>query len=561
MRPTLTTVVRLLILLTLNCSTVLAITPPWLSTYVPGQLIVGFAPGTHANTRAAAHVAAGASVIRDLGSINAQLVAVPAAAMGARRAIYESLAAVRFAEPNYRRIAILPNEGSDPPPPIGFGFDYLTEQWGLNNNGQAFYIDEATLAHGAIEGTVDADINAPAAWDLSTGDPSVTVAVLDTGVACVHVDLAGKCVDQQNFTADPPEDEFGHGTHVAGIAAANTDNGVGVAGVGWASTIAAIKVCHKEFIPSLGAYVGLCDTADIVAGLAHATAMGFEVINMSFSGPDLSQAEADAVTAAWNGGAVLVAAAGNDYAPEIAYPAAFPEVIAVGSFDWHGNLSAFSNFGNWVSVAAPGDYIFSVFPDGACGLADGDPQGCYSWLSGTSMASPHVAGLAALLFSHIGPTATNTAVRSAIESNARPSGPIGQNFLAWTQHGMVDMAAALANSQPPAGPGVHFGDLDGTSAKSGPNWTATVVITVHDENELPVAGVAITGSWSIVVSGSQTNCTTDGNGTCSLTTGNIRNRDGSSVVLTVNTADPDYQPAANHDPDGDGSGDSITVFK
>lgn len=538
----------------------LAKPPPGVPTHVPGQLIVGFSPGASGQARAAAHAAAGAHVIRNLDSIGAQLVSVPEHALAARQAIYNGNPNVRFVEPNFRRFAVLPNEGSDPPPPNGLGFDYMTEQWGLNNTGQPIYYDEATLQHGAIVGTVDADINAPTAWDLSTGDASITVAVLDTGVACLHVDLSGKCVDQANFTVDTQEDEFGHGTHVAGIAAANTNNGVGIAGVGWASTLADIKVCHKEYVPALFAYLGVCDTADIVNGLAYATNMGFEVINMSFSGPDLSQAEANAVAAAWSGGAVLVAAAGNGYSPNLAYPAAFPEVIGVGSFDWHGNLSAFSNFGNWVSVAAPGDHIFSTYPDSACGIPEGDPEGCYTWLSGTSMSSPHVAGLAALLFWHIGPTATNAGVRSAIESNARPTGPIGQNFAAWTQHGMIDMTAALANNQPPPGPGIHFGDLDGSSAKAGKNWSATVVITVHDENEMPVSGVPVDGSWSLPT-GAVSMCITNGNGTCSMSSGNIANRDGSSTVLTVTTTDSSYQPAANHDPDGDSNGDSITVNK
>lgn len=528
--------------------------------FVPDQLIVGFVPGTPASAKAGAHAAAGGVLLRSFDSIHAQLVSIPSGSMAARMAAYQANPNVIYAEPNYKRITILPNEGQDPPPPTGLGFDYLTEQWGLDNQGQAFYIDGLTGEHGAIQGTVDADVNAPAAWDISTGSAATTIAVLDTGVACNHVDLAGKCVESVNFTIDPPEDEFGHGTHVAGIAAANTDNGVGVAGVGWNATVASLKVCHKEYVVLLGGYVGVCDTADVVAGLTHATNMGYPVINMSFSGPDLSQAEANAVTAAWNGGAVLVAAAGNDYSPGLAYPAAFSEVIAVASFDWHGNLSAFSNFGSWVSVAAPGDYVFSVFPDVACGLADGDPEGCYSWLTGTSMSAPHVSGLAALLWAHLGPAATNAGVRGAIENNARQIGPHGQNFGAWTEHGMIDMAASLANSQPPD-VGIHIGDLDGSSQRNGPTWTATVTVILHDENEAPIENTTVAGVWSIVVSGSETSCVTDPTGTCTMTTGSIRNRDGSAITLDVSVPHPDYQPGSNHDPDADSDGTTITVVK
>jgi thermitase len=126
--------------------------------------------------------------------------------------------------------------------------------------------------------------------------------------------------------------------------------------------------------------------------MIHAADQGYQVINMSFGGPSASQAEADAAAYAWNAGALLVSSAGNSYTSAPGYPAAFAEVIAVAATDWHDNLGSFSNFGSWVSLSAPGHQVFSTMPYAACGLPDTDPEGCYGWLSGTSMASPRRDG-------------------------------------------------------------------------------------------------------------------------------------------------------------------------
>jgi thermitase len=537
--------------------------PASLPAYVADQVVVGFVPGTPRAAIADAHRQAGATAIRSIDQINAQVVRIASGNVTAAVAAYRNNPNVRYAEPNYLRPVVLPNEGTDPPPPTGLGIDYFDEQYGLNNTGQSFYYDEWTGQPGAISGVTDADIDAPEAWDLSTGSPAVTVAVLDTGVDCAHPDLVGKCVENVNLgPSSTLDDQIGHGTHVAGIAAATGNNGIGIAGVGWQTSIASIKVCY-EYYDVLYGLIGLCDSAASAEGMIHAADQGYQVVNMSYAGPTGSQAEADAAAYAFSHGTVLVAAAANSYELTPMYPAAFSEVIGVAATDWFDNLAGFSNFGGWVSLAAPGYYIFSTLPNAACGLAAGDPEGCYGWLSGTSMASPMVAGAAAVVYSYQAGGATPVSVRAALENNADATGAMGQNMLAWTANGRLNLYNALLNggggAPPPSGdPGVHVGDLDGTATNQGSTWMASVTITVHDETESPVDGVTVQGNWSggYIASGG---CTTSA-GQCMISTGGIPKRN-STVTFQVTTLGPNYLGGANHDPDGDSDGSSITIAK
>lgn len=538
--------------------------PASLPASVPNQLIVGFIPGTSGTAIANAHRQAGGSSIRRIGAIDAELVQIANGDVTTAIAAYLNNPNVRYAEPNYLRPLLLPNEGSDPPPPLGLGIDYFNEQYGLNNHGQLFYYDELTGQPGAISGATDADIDAPEAWDLSTGSPAVTVAILDTGVDCNHLDLIGKCVENVNLgPSSTLDDVIGHGTHVAGIAAASGNNGIGIAGVGWQTSIASIKVCYEQYDLLFGV-IGLCDSAASAAGMIHAADQGYQVINMSYAGPSGSQAEADAAAYAWSQGTMLVAAAANSYELTPMYPAAFPEVIGVAATDWFDNLAGFSNFGSWVSLAAPGYYIFSTLPYAACGLSASDPDDCYGWLSGTSMASPTVAGAAAVVFAYQGIGATNTSVRAALENNADVTGAMGQNMLAWTANGRLNLYQALTNgggggSPPqPGDPGVHVGDLDGVVTNQGSTWMATVTVTVHDETEALADGVTVQGNFSggYIAPGA---CTTS-SGRCTIATGSIPKRNA-TVTFQVATLGTEYQGNANHDPDGDSDGTSITIGK
>jgi thermitase len=417
--------------------------------FAPDRVLVAFRPGTPGAEIARAHAAAGAQLVKRFDAIGVEVLAVPAGTVEDAIALLQRNPNVRYAEPNYYRLLILPTEGKDPAPPAGLGIDYFPEQWGLDNVAQALY---EPAAGASVTGTLNADIDAPQAWDLSRGSDTVRIAILDSGIECSHVDLLGKCVEQKNFTiSSTAGDLLGHGTHVAAIAAANTDNGRGTAGVGWNAKLGSLKVCREypsESLPLLG----MCDVADSVEGLLYAADQGYRVVNMSYgSDPDPyspSQTEAAAVTYAWNKGVVLVAAAGNDYASTRHYPAAFPEVISVAATDRHDNLAYFSSFGSWVSVAAPGHNILSAYPNAACGLPASDPEGCYNWLSGTSMASPHVAGIAALVWAHY-PGITNTQARGYIEQSANAQGALGQNFRAWVKYGRVNAYQALTADTPP----------------------------------------------------------------------------------------------------------------
>ena len=173
-------------------------------------------------------------------------------------------------------------------------------------------------------------------------------------------------------------------------------------------------------------------------------------------------------------------------------------------------------------MSAPGAKMFMAFPQEACPVID--PEGCYGWADGTSFASPMVAGAAALVSSYIGANATNVQVRDALQSGADASGPLGQNMLAWTQYGALNLLGALEAAggveppppPPPGDPGVHVGDLEGSSTSSGPTWTAQVTIYVEDETGAAVtSGGTVTGQWT--GGGGNNSCTLNGSGQCQVT--------------------------------------------
>jgi len=245
-------------------------------------------------------------------------------------------------------------------------------------------------------------IQAPLAWELNQGSADVTVAVLDSGIDLTHPDLAQhvlpigcNLIEDQVCTPNghgtPPIDQEGHGSHVAGIVAAATNNGEGIAGIAWNASLLPVRITSD----------GKGLESDFITGVVWAVDHGARVLNFSFSedcGVPESPALRDALNYAWNQGAVLVGAAGNGAGcPAGVYPAADPHVIAVASTDMNDAPSSFSNFGPWVAAAAPGEQILSTWSHGQ-----------YSMGSGTSMAAPQVSGLAALLFAT--PGATNTDV-------------------------------------------------------------------------------------------------------------------------------------------------------
>jgi serine protease len=256
-------------------------------------------------------------------------------------------------------------------------------------------------------------VGAERAWGYSCGQ-GITVAVIDTGVACFDKgpfsrvgDLAGtRCEGGWNFVGDNAQaaDDHGHGTHVAGTIAQTTNNGVGTAGLAYCATLMPVKVLSKQ---------GFGTVANVAEGIRFAADNGAQVINMSLGGPIKSKIIEDAVNHALGKGVVIVAAAGNS-GKSVGYPAAYPGVIAVSATDDKDQIAYFSSRGPEVAIAAPG---VAVTQQTVC---NGGANKCeiFGTFNGTSMASPHVAGIAAMVES-LGVTDPE-AVRDALTSTARP---------------------------------------------------------------------------------------------------------------------------------------------
>jgi subtilisin family serine protease len=360
--------------------------------------------------------------------------------------------------------------------------------WGLDNSGQT-------------GGVADADIDAPEAWNVTTGSRSVVVGVVDTGVDYRHPDLAanmwrnpgevaGDRIDNDgngfvddvygwdfaNNDADPFDDN-GHGTHTSGTIGAVGGNGAGVAGVNWQVSLMALKFLGAD---------GSGTTSAAVAALNYATMMrrtyGVNVVatNNSWGGGGASTALTNAIVAGGNAGILCVAAAGNESSNNDAiasYPANVNSsaVIAVAATDSSNRLASFSNYGvTTVDVAAPGVGILSTTPNGT-----------YSSYSGTSMATPHVAGMVALLAA-ANPQATATQIRSAILSTAVPVGSLAGKV---ATGGLANAAAAVA----------AIGGGGGGTTPTKPAPTADVIDVAPDPRTTAVSGIVL--QFSRAVSG------------------------------------------------------------
>lgn len=239
----------------------------------------------------------------------------------------------------------------------------------------------------------------PSAWDIAQSNSTIKIAIVDTGVQLNHPDLVNKLLPGYDFVNrdTSPEDGNGHGTHVAGIAAAMTNNTRGVAGIAPLASILPVRVLDNN---------GSGLLSDIANGIIYAVNQGAQVINLSLGGAQGATTLQNAIDYAWSRGAVIVAAAGNNGVSTPTYPANYSNVIAVASTDSADRKSSFSNYGRWVEVAAPGSNILSTYTGSY-----------YAYLDGTSMASPQVAGLAALL---AGQGRSNTEIRSIIQNTADP---------------------------------------------------------------------------------------------------------------------------------------------
>jgi len=265
-----------------------------------------------------------------------------------------------------------------------------------------------------------ANIHAPQGWDLTTGSTVVTIAIIDTGVDYGHLDLVDKLVPGYDFVNNDaaPQDDNGHGTHVAGIAAASSNNGVGVAGVSWGARIMPVKVLNAS---GGGTY------ADTASGVIWAADHGAQVINLSLGGTGPSAVLADAINYAHSQGVVVVAAAGNTGSNFVLYPARYPNVIAVAKTNSTNNWDG-SNYGPEIDLAAPGASIYSTVVGG------------YDYKSGSSMSTGYVSGVAAILKGIAGNTSPDL-IESQLESTA-----LDIEFAGWDEYtgaGLIQMDGAI----------------------------------------------------------------------------------------------------------------------
>lgn len=281
-----------------------------------------------------------------------------------------------------------------------------------------------------------ATIGSVPAWAKQQGKKSILVAIVDTGMDCGHPDLVGSVDTSKTFSAysdDGCSDKQGHGTHVGGTVAATANNQIGVAGVAPGVTLMSAKVLSDS---GSGSY------ASVAAGIVAAADAGAQVISMSLGGPSNSAVITEAIKHAISKGALPVAAMGNDGNSSISYPAGIPGVFSVGATDINNKIARFSQFGSHIAISAPGVNIMATFPRNASGM----PGTNYGAISGTSMATPIVSGVAALVMSQ-NPGINAEQVKAILKASAVDQGDPG--FDKYFGAGIVNAEAALNAS--PAG--------------------------------------------------------------------------------------------------------------
>jgi len=454
---------------------------------VPGQLIVRYEPRTSTAQRRDARADAEVSAVRGLGRAGAQLVELDRgrSAKAALAALRRDPAVAEAGRNLLRRPAALPDD------PL---FERL---WGLHNSGQAV-LEKA--------GTPDADIDAPEAWDIQPGwgpdgENGVVVATMDSGADLGHPDLAGRLwtnpgeipgneidddangyvddVHGYDFVGesleDPvdddadPDDPAGHGTHVAGTVLAEGDNSEGVVGVAPGSELMVLKVCALDDEGK-----ALCPLDAILEAYAYAVRNGAAVLNGSLGGPDFSSLEIETLSespqtlfvfAAGNGGEDGV---GDDVDAEPQYPCALDEqpgysadnLLCVAASTQDDGLAGFSNFGSGsVDLGAPGVNVLSTYPR-ALTPSEYLP---YGYLSGTSMATPHVSGVAALLLSAL-PATSAAEAKQAILASADPVAALAGRTVSG---GRLNARGALEELGLGAGGASENGDGEGAGEGTG----------------------------------------------------------------------------------------------
>jgi subtilisin family serine protease len=446
------------------------------TTDVPGELLIGFQPGLTRADVAAFYADYGLSELTSLDASpdkSIRLVATPGTQAAALIPTLQRDARVRYAEPNGVLTAA---QGPNDP--------MFSRDWGLVNTGQT-------------GGTPDADTDADEAWDITTGSSDIIVAVIDSGVDYTHPDLAANMwhnpgeipgnrtdddgngfvddyygYDFADNDGDPMAESIGdftsHGTHIAGTIAMAGNNAVGATGVNWNVKIMALRTDRGE-----GNTVANTLAAYSYVAMMRNRGINVRVVNASYGDNLFSQAQRDAIDGLGQADVLFVAAAGNNARDNDAvpfYPASYdlPNIISVASTDHNDRYSSFTNWGaTSVDLAAPGEMVLSTVPGGG-----------YDWMSGTSHATPHVAGAAALVWSAF-PDLTAQEVKARLLSTVDPIGHIGANASYPTvTNGRLNARNALlvGAADNDATPPAVIGDLADSAASPWSvtlSWTAT----------------------------------------------------------------------------------------
>lgn len=363
------------------------------------EILVGFRNNIPQHARELVHQKTNGVARKSVRQINTDVVKVPqGSTVSETIEKYKKLPEVEYAEPNFLAKASLT------PSDTLFG-----KQWNLKK------------------------ILSEESYDISKGG-GVVIAVVDTGVDNNHSDLSGLVLQGYNAIdgSNNSTDDHGHGTHVAGIASAQTDNGNGVASVSFQSQVLPVKVLNKDGVGTYG---------DVSEGITYSADNGARIINLSLGGSSDSETLKRAVNYALSKGSLLVAAAGNDGNDAPVYPAAYKGVLAVSASDSNDNLASFSSYGNNIFVSSPGVSVISSVPGGS-----------YASWSGTSMAAPHLAGLLALQLSYK-PSMTNSEAIDAVKKNAEKVGPYSYDQNGWNPYfgyGRISAGKTLTSLSSPS---------------------------------------------------------------------------------------------------------------
>ncbi len=354
--------------------------------FASDRLLVKPAKGTTEVGLHALLSAHGTAEVDEIPGLGVRVVRVPAQALDRVQAALAKNPKIEFVEKDF--IAQAVGSANDP---------YYSSEWHL------------------------AMIQAPGAWDVTTGTASTVIAVLDSGANYSHPDLQGKLLAGYDFVNgdSDPSDDNGHGTGVAGTAGAASNNSTGVASVAWACPVMPLKVLDAA---GSGSY------SNIAKAINYAADNGARVINLSLGAPSSSLTLQNAVDYAWNKGVVIIAAAGNSGNNTPFYPAACNNVIAVSATNSSDVMTSWSNYGSYVDVSAPGESILTTWGSD------------YSYVSGTSFSSPVVAATVALMIS-IQPKLTNSQTADLLQKNVDDLGAAGYDV--YYGYGRVNAARAV----------------------------------------------------------------------------------------------------------------------